>query len=106
MSERELAKSASSVADALIAPAAPGVAPLIEGQTTDELSDESLVADNHMIIANFGGLPSITVPMGYIDSLPIGVNLTSNPFKEEDMFNIALAIEEGTGLKDKTKEVI
>lgn len=93
-------------ADALIAPAAPGVAPLIEGQTTDELSDESLVADNHMIIANFGGLPSMTVPMGYIDGLPIGVNLTSNPFKEEDMFNIALAIEEGTGLKDKTKEVI
>ncbi len=93
-------------ADALIAPAAPSVAPLIEGQTTDELSDESLVADNHMIIANFGGLPSMTVPMGYIDGLPIGVNLTSNPFKEEDMFNIALAIEEGTGLKDKTKEVI
>lgn len=93
-------------ADVLLAPAATGVAPLIEGQPTDELSDESLIAENHMVIANFGGLPSMTIPMGYIDGLPIGVNLTANPFKEQVMFDIALAIEEGTGLADQTKEVL
>lgn len=91
-------------ADALIAPAAPGIAPLIEGTSTNELNDEYLVADNHMVIGNFAGLPSTTLPMGFVDGLPVGVNVTSNPFKEQDMFNICLAIEEATGLADTTKE--
>jgi len=91
-------------ADALIAPASGGVAPLLEGQGTDELSDEYLIAENHMVIANFAGLPSMTVPMGYLNELPIGLNITCNPFKEKDMFTIAQAIEDCSGLKDKTKE--
>ena len=93
-------------ADILLAPAAPSVAPEIKGQSTDELSNESLIADNHMVIANFAGLPSMTVPMGYINDLPIGVNLTANPFKEQTMFDVALAIEEASGLADAVKEVL
>ncbi len=91
-------------ADILIAPAAPGVAPKIEGTSTDELSEEYLVADNHMVIGNFGGLPSLTLPMGFIDKLPVGVNLTANPFKEDVLFNVAKAIENKTGLMGITKE--
>lgn len=91
-------------ADGLIAPASPSVAPLINNTNTNELTDEYLVADNHMVIGNFGGLPSITLPMGYSEGLPLGVNLTCNPFKEQDMFNISLAIEKITGLSDVTKE--
>lgn len=91
-------------ADILIAPAAPGVAPKIEGTSTDELSEEYLVADNHMVIGNFGGLPSLTLPMGFVDKLPVGVNLTANPFKEDVLFNVAKAIENKTGLMDITKE--
>lgn len=91
-------------ADILIAPAAPGVAPKIEGTSTDELSEEYLVADNHMVIGNFGGLPSLTLPMGFIDKLPVGVNLTANPFKEDVLFNVAKAIENKSGLIGITKE--
>ena len=91
-------------ADILIAPAAPGVAPKIEGTSTDELSEEYLVADNHMVIGNFGGLPSLTLPMGFVDKLPVGVNLTANPFKEDVLFNVAKAIENKTGLMGITKE--
>lgn len=91
-------------ADVLIAPASGNVAPLIKDQGSDELKDEYLIAENYMIIANFAGLPSMTIPMGFINDLPIGVNLTANPFKEQDMFDIALAIEENTGLANMTKE--
>ena len=91
-------------ADILIAPAAPSVAPKIEGTSTDELSEEYLVADNHMVIGNFGGLPSLTLPMGFVDKLPVGVNLTANPFKEDVLFNVAKAIENKTGLMGITKE--
>ena len=91
-------------ADGLIAPASPSVAPLINNTSTNELTDEYLVADNHMVIGNFAGLPSITLPMGYSEGLPLGVNLTCNPFKEQDMFNISLAVEDITCLSDVTKE--
>ena len=91
-------------ADGLIAPAAPSVAPFIKDTSTNELNNEYLIADNHMVIGNFAGLPSITLPMGYVDGLPVGLNLTCNPFKEQDMFDISLAIEEITGLENKTKE--
>lgn len=91
-------------ADGLIAPAAPGGASLINATSTNEMNDETLVADNHMVIGNFTGCPSITLPMGYIEGLPVGINLTCNPFKEQTMFNISKAIEEITGLEDIVKE--
>lgn len=99
----EIAKELND-ADVLIAPAAPEVAPLIEGKTTNELTNEYLIADNHMVIGNFGGFPSITLPMGYLNGLPVGVNLTANLFAEQVLLNISKAIEEITGLDNKTKE--
>ena len=91
-------------ADVLIAPAAPSVAPLIDGTSTDELSLEYLIADNHMVIGNFGGLPSLTLPMGLVGGLPVGVNVTANPFDEQTMFDLSKAIENRTGLMGMTKE--
>ena len=58
-----------------------------------------------MIIGNFTGYPSMTLPMGLIDGCPIGVNITCRPFDEQTMFNIGAGIEEITGLKDLKKEV-
>ena len=57
-----------------------------------------------MVIGNFAGLPSITLPMSLVNGLPVGVSVSANPFKEVTMFNIAKAIEDGTGLKDMIKE--
>ena len=91
-------------ADILIAPASSNVAPLINDTSTNELNDEYLIADNHMVIGNFAGLPSMTLPMGYVDGLPVGVNITANPFREDTMFDVAKAIEDSTGLNGNTKE--
>lgn len=91
-------------ADCLIAPSAPSIAPKITDAVTNELTDEYLIADNHMIIENFAGLPSLSMPMGFVEGLPIGINVSCNPFKEDDMFNIAYAIEDITGLTGLTKE--
>ena len=88
------------------APAATKAALPPDDPSSDELSDEYLIAENHMVIGNFGGLPSMTLPMGFKDDLPIGINITCNAFKEEEMFDIALAIEDITGLKGHVKEVL
>ena len=85
--------------DAIYCPAAPGVAPLISGDS-DALSDEYLIADNYMAFANMGGFPSITLPLGFDQELPFGGNLTGKPFKESELLSIASVIEKCTGLKD------
>ena len=86
--------------DAICMPATPSVARNIDYVDKDILSDEYLIADNYMAYANFGGFPSITVPLGFEEKMPFGVNVTANLFKEKDLFNIAFNIEKITGLKD------
>lgn len=85
--------------DAIYCPAAPSIAPLIKG-SSNNLSDEYLIADNYMAFANMGGFPSVTLPLGFEKNMPFGGNLTAKPFQESFLLNIAQAIENGTGLKD------
>ena len=91
-------------ADALIAPTVPYIAPRIDEIDVNEVADEHLPADNHLIIANFAGLPSMSLPMGFVDGMPVGISVTANVFAEQQMFDIAKAIEEYTGLEDLTVE--
>lgn len=78
--------------DAIFLPAAPSIAPKFDAQN-DQLKDEYLVADNYMAIGNFGGYPSITIPTGFKDNMPFGFNLTSKPFADAKLLNLAKALE-------------
>ena len=91
--------------DCLIAPASNDIAPLLDNKSRDELSDNYLIAENHMVIGNFSGFPSMSLPMGFELGCPIGVNITTKAFDEVSMFNIGLAIEESTGLKNLVAKV-
>ena len=92
--------------DCLIAPASPNIAPLIDAKSDqDQLSEDYLVAENFMIMGNFSGCPSMTVPMGFIEGCPLGVNLTCRTWEESTMFGIGKAIEEITGYEDLHTEV-
>jgi aspartyl-tRNA(Asn)/glutamyl-tRNA(Gln) amidotransferase subunit A len=82
--------------DAIFLPASPTPAPTL-GEASDRLSDEYLIADNHMVIGNFGGFPSITIPLGFKNNLPFGGNLTAKPFNEAKLLQIASVIEDITG---------
>lgn len=86
-----------SKGEALIVPATSGIAPY-EHSSTDKLSDAYLIADNHLCLGNFGGFPSVTLPLAFEDGYPIGVNITLPPFEERKMFRMARAIEDITGL--------
>lgn len=92
--------------DALLAPTSGEVAPLIQGGTSsDPLSDNNLVTEGHLDLENFNGYPSLSIPMGFVRGLPTGLSIATRPFEEQLMFDIALAVEECTGLKDVTAEV-
>ena len=85
--------------DAIYLPAAPSTAPLFNG-SSDKMSNEYLIADNYLALANFAGTPSLTLPIGMKDGLPFGANISGRAFDEQMVFDSALAIEESTGLKN------
>ena len=79
--------------DGLILPVSTGVAPYIDGSKDELNSDNTAVLEEHLQIGNFGGFPSITIPNGFIDGLPVGVNITGNCYDDANILNIAFALE-------------
>lgn len=85
--------------DAIYCPASPTPAPLLKVSAISPTSD-LIISDNYLAFANMGGFPSITLPIGFDEGLPYGANLTSKPFSECKLLNIANKIEDMTGLRD------
>jgi len=86
-----------STCDFVYVPASPNIAPKL-GASSDRLSDEYLIADNHLALGNFAGLPSITLPLSFEDGMPFGVNLMGRAFEEGKLFAMANMVESMTGL--------
>ena len=79
--------------DAMIMPCSEGVATKLDNGA-NMLQDGLLeVLENLMVIGNFGGYPSITIPNGMIYDLPIGVNITGKVRDDANVLNIAYTLE-------------
>ena len=72
-------------------------APLID--EASEVLTNRAVLENHLAIANFGGYPSITIPNGYVDNMPVGVNITGKVLDDANVLSIAAALEEKIDFK-------
>ncbi len=82
--------------DGLIMPNAGAIAPCFDDEM-DRLSEKYLLLENHLAIGNFGGFPSITIPSGIVDDMPVAINITG-PIKTDDIVcNIANKLEEKIG---------
>ncbi|MDE8289934.1 amidase family protein [Erysipelothrix rhusiopathiae] len=79
--------------DIMVTLASGTVAPKVENQLMDELSDAYLIGENHMVINNFSGYPSMTLPLDLVDGLPVGINISTQPFTEAKMFAYGQAFE-------------
>lgn len=91
--------------DALILPVGSGPAKLIEG-SENNLSSSNSVLEDHLQIGNFGGYPSITIPNGFVNNLPVGVNITGKVKDDINVLNIAYALESEMDYKNQlAKEV-
>ena len=73
-------------------------------EKNDTLSDKYLLFAEHLAIANFGGFPSITIPSGLIDDMPVAVNITCPVMKDDVAFNIANKLEEKIGFTPLSKK--
>ena len=79
--------------DALILPVSTGGAPYIDGSKDEVSNDNTSVLEEHLQIGNFGGFPSITIPNGFINNLPVGINITGKCYDDVNVLNIAYALE-------------
>lgn len=79
--------------DGLIMPTTESIAPLFDS-VSDKLSDEYLILGNHLDIGNFGGFPSISLPSGFIDNMPVSINITGRAKEDNLVLNMANMIEE------------
>ena len=86
--------------DGLILPASGGIAPHFD-ESSDKLSDRYLLLENHLAIANFGGSPSITIPSGFINNMPIAINITGRVKEDDIVLNMANIIEKELGYKNQ-----
>ena len=91
--------------DGVILPVSSGPAKKLKG-SKDILDKTTAILEEHLQIGNFGGFPSITIPNGFVNNLPVGVNITGNCYDDVNVLNMAYALESSMDYKGQTaKEV-
>lgn len=86
--------------DAIILPVGSGPAKKLDGDN-DMLDENTTVLEEHLQVGNFGGFPSITIPDGFINNLPVALNITGNCYDDANVLNIAYAIESKMNYKNQ-----
>ena len=79
--------------DALVCPTSPSVA-FAMGDRSDPLS--MYMCDVLTLPVNLAGLPGISVPCGFVDDLPIGLQVIAPRFADSQVFRVARAYEQAT----------
>jgi aspartyl-tRNA(Asn)/glutamyl-tRNA(Gln) amidotransferase subunit A len=87
-------KDAFEKYDALVTPTSPTV-PFKLGEKVDD-PIQMYLSDVCTLPINIAGLPAISVPAGFADGLPIGMQVIGKPFDEETILRIAFAYEQAT----------
>jgi aspartyl-tRNA(Asn)/glutamyl-tRNA(Gln) amidotransferase subunit A len=80
--------------DALVTPTSPTVPFKIGEKIDDPL--QMYLSDVCTLPINIAGLPAISIPAGFADGLPIGMQLIGKPFGEEAILRTAYAYEQAT----------
>lgn len=82
--------------DVLLAPTLPSKTPSV-GELTSVINGKSVdtieTCMHNVGPGNLLGLPSISMPCGIIDGIPVGIEIIGAPLKELNVFNLAKALE-------------
>jgi aspartyl-tRNA(Asn)/glutamyl-tRNA(Gln) amidotransferase subunit A len=80
--------------DALITPTSPTLPFKIGEKVDDPL--QMYLSDVCTLPINIAGVPAISIPAGFGDGLPIGMQIIGKPFGEETILKVAYAYEQAT----------
>ncbi len=80
--------------DVLLSPTSPTVAFRIGERADDPLAMK--LADICTIPVNLAGIPAISIPCGFVDGLPVGLQIMGRAFEEGKLLQVAHAYEQAT----------
>ena len=80
--------------DLILAPTTPTPAFKLNEKTLDPVS--MYLSDIYTIPVNLTGLPGLSLPIGFVDALPIGMQLIGNHFSEDKLLNVAYQYQQET----------
>jgi aspartyl-tRNA(Asn)/glutamyl-tRNA(Gln) amidotransferase subunit A len=80
--------------DALVTPTSPTVPFKIGEKTEDPV--QMYLSDVCTLPINIAGVPALSIPAGFGNGLPIGMQLIGKPFGEETILRVAYAYEQAT----------
>ena len=86
--------------DVLMGPVSPSTAFGLGEKTGDPI--EMYLADIYTIAVNLAGLPAISIPAGFVDNKPVGLQIISNYFTEDRLLNIAHQYQQVTDWHQQT----
>ncbi len=98
MIRREFLRALSLV-DVLAMPVSPTVAFKLGAKIDDPL--QMYLADVYTIPINLAGVPGISIPCGFGQGLPIGLQLVGKPFDEPTLLRAAAAYERATSWHER-----
>lgn len=89
--------------DAILSPTSPTVAFKFGEKMNDVLS--MYMSDIYTVPVNIAGIPAISVPCGFVDGLPAGLQFMSDYFREDTLFNLAYSYEQSTDWHNRRPEI-
>lgn len=89
--------------DAILSPTSPTVAFKFGEKMNDVLS--MYMSDIYTVPVNIAGIPAISVPCGFVDGLPAGLQFMSDYFREDTLFNLAYSYEQSTDWHKRRPEI-
>jgi len=86
--------------DAILSPTSPTVAWNIGEKFNDPLS--MYLADIYTVTANLATIPGMSVPCGFVDGLPVGLQILAKPFDEYTLFKVGATYQDRTSWHTQT----
>jgi aspartyl-tRNA(Asn)/glutamyl-tRNA(Gln) amidotransferase subunit A len=80
--------------DALVTPTSPTVPFKLGEKVADPL--QMYLSDVCTLPINIAGIPGLSIPAGFSDGLPVGMQILGKPFSEEMLLRIGFAYEQAT----------
>ncbi len=94
--------------DVLLAPTLPVMSPNIGSDYANLNGKQVDLIDNFIRFmgpCNLAGLPALTVPCGFKDGLPVGLQIIGNALNESTVLNVGYAFEQTNPLKGKRPQL-
>jgi aspartyl-tRNA(Asn)/glutamyl-tRNA(Gln) amidotransferase subunit A len=80
--------------DIIAGPTTPGPAFALGAKSNDPLA--MYLEDVYTLAVNLAGLPGMSVPMGFVDQKPVGLQLIGQHFGEARLLNVAHRYQQAT----------